>query len=271
MYRYQVAGNNPKLNFKHYKTPCACGQFPSRNLVATTQSGRFFFIVMKPKMLTFLYHSAVVNFDFNPLNSNMMINATQMAKIFNKRIDNFLRLESTIQYMDILKTLPKDEKLWFEFPHIRVNSTGKNLDFGAEFPHFRVNSDEENTEDLPKDGIVLLRDHDILQTRGHQGTWMHRLLAIEFASWLDPSFKLWINLIIENLIFGNYKKHFEASAKYEDAKARMDFLRYEIERTGSKDLMLEYFECERTLKKAANDKRQASKQTVNLFNYQEQN
>ena len=67
----------------------------------------------------------------------------------------------------------------------------------------------------------------------------------------------------------NYKKHFEASAKYEEAKVRMDFLRLEIEQTGSKDLMLEYFECERTLKKSANDKRQASKQSVNLFTYQE--
>ena len=77
------------------------------------------------------------------------------------------------------------------------------------------------------------------------------------------------NLTIETLIFGNYKKHFEASAKYEEARVRMDFLRLEIEQTGSKDLMLEYFECERTMKKSANDKRQASKQSINLFTYQE--
>lgn len=98
---------------------------------------------------------------------------------------------------------------------------------------------------------------------------MHRLLAIEFAAWLEPSFKLWVNLTIEYLIFGNYKKHFEASAKYDEAKVRMDFLRFEIEKTGNKEMMLEYFECERVMKKAANDKRQASKQTVNLFNYEE--
>lgn len=214
---------------------------------------------MKPKMLTFLYNNAVVSFDFNPLNSNMMINATQMAKIFDRRIQNFLKSEATKEYIEILKTLPKDEKLWFEFTPFGVNSDSKTVENEVQFTPFGVNSE-----------AVLLQENDILQTRGHQGTWMHRLLAIEFASWLEPSFKLWINLTIENLIFGNYKKHFEASVKYEDAKIRMDFLRFEIEKTGKKELMLEYFECERILKKSANDKRQSSKQSINLFNYESQ-
>lgn len=220
---------------------------------------------MKPKMLTFLYNNAIVNFDFNPLNSNMMINATQMAKIFDRRIQFFMKSDSTKAYIEILKTLPKDEKLWFEFTPFGVNSDIKQYKNGGQFTPFGVNSESKN-ENV---NAPLLQYDDILQTRGHQGTWMHRLLAIEFASWLDPSFKLWINLTIETLIFGNYKKHFEASAKYEEARVRMDFLRLEIEQTGSKDLMLEYFECERTLKKSANDKRQASKQSVNLFTYQE--
>ena len=222
---------------------------------------------MKPRMLTFLYNNAIVNFDFNPLNSNMMINATQMAKIFDRRIQFFMKSDSTKAYIEILKTLPKDEKLWVEFTPFGVNSVSKMGLSDSQFTPNGVNSERisGSTE------VVLLKDEDIFQTRGHQGTWMHRLLAIEFASWLDPSFKLWINLTIETLIFGNYKRHFEASAKYEEAKVRMDILRFEIERTGNKDLMLEYFECERVMKKSANDKRQSSKQTINLFTYQEVN
>ena len=175
--------------------------FPYRNLLATTQTGRFLFIIMKPKMLTFLYNNAVVNFDFNPLNSNMMINATQMAKIFDKRVDAFLRNDFAKSYIEVLKTLPRDEKLWSEFTQICVNSGTDLAKKTGQFTHFYANNE-----------IDLLKESDILQTRGHQGTWMHRLLAIEFASWLEPSFKLWVNLAIEQLIFGNYKKHFEARA-----------------------------------------------------------
>lgn len=58
---------------------------------------------MKPKMLTFLYNNTIVNFDFNPLNSNMMINATQMAKIFDKRVDAFLRNDFAKSYIEVLK------------------------------------------------------------------------------------------------------------------------------------------------------------------------
>ena len=86
---------------------------------------------MKPKMLTFLYNNAIVNFDFNPLNSNMMINATQMAKIFDRRIQFFMKSDSTKAYIEILKTLPKDEKLWFEFTPFGVNSDIKQYKTGG--------------------------------------------------------------------------------------------------------------------------------------------
>ena len=252
-----VTESNPKSSFKNINALCVW-LFPLPESGSNHTIGAFLFIIMKPKMLTFLYNNAIVNFDFNPLNSNMMINATQMAKIFDKRVDAFLRNDSARTYIEVLKNLPKDEKLWSEFTQMCVNSDINSIKNNSQFTHFYANQD-----------INLLEERDILQTRGHQGTWMHRLLAIEFASWLEPSFKLWVNLAIEQLIFGNYKKHFEASAKYEEARVRMDFLRLEIEQTGSKDLMLEYFECERTMKKSANDKRQASKQSINLFTYQE--
>ncbi len=214
---------------------------------------------MKPTMLSFFYHNAMVNFDFNALNSNMMINATQMSKIFDKRVDSFLRNDFVKSYIEILKKLPKDEKLWSEFTQICVNSTVKDIENDGQFPPFGVNSD-----------VVLLQESDILQTRGHQGTWMHRLLAIEFAAWLDPGFKLWINLIVENLIFGHYKKHYEAHALQEETKKRMAVIKQKLTLKGNHELTLEYFECDEILKRTTNEKKQASRQNVNLFNYLQQ-
>ena len=52
-----------------------------------------FYGIEKPgnmKTLEFLYQETQIHFLFNPSDKNVMVNATEMAKIFGKRTKDFL-------------------------------------------------------------------------------------------------------------------------------------------------------------------------------------
>jgi hypothetical protein len=53
------------------------------------------------KLQTFSYDRKQISFEF--ADGNKMINATQMAKVFGKRINNFLRLPFTKEYILLLE------------------------------------------------------------------------------------------------------------------------------------------------------------------------
>lgn len=42
----------------------------------------------------------------------------------------------------------------------------------------------------------------VAQGGRNQGTWMHRKLALKFASWLSADFELWVYDVIEKIMFG---------------------------------------------------------------------
>lgn len=82
------------------------------------------------------------------------INLTQMAKVYNKRLDNWLRLKDT---RDLLAEFELQEKL--------------------------------NTSDLR-----YLKPALIVQRGKHEGgTWGHPDIAIQFAQWLDKKFALQVS------------------------------------------------------------------------------
>lgn len=203
-----------------------------------------------------MYREMAIKFIINPGNANLLVNATQMAKIFNRRIDFFLKAEDTIKFISALKKIPKDENLWGEFPPVGGNCRTKMSENIGQFPPYGGNSD-----------VVLLKDADILQTKGHQGTWMHRLLALKFAAWLDPDFEVWIYVVIDNILFGNYKKHWEAHAAQEEAKDKMIVLKEKMLTNPNPDLVYQYFLNEDIVKSGVSEKRKAIKNQVDLFSY----
>ena len=180
---------------------------------------------MKSQAYQFIYNEINVGFILNPNNSNIMVNATQMAKIFDKRVDNFLRLEETKRFIKIL-------------------------------------SDKKNGNSAPSD----VSEQNIIHTT-NKATFMCRELAIYFAFWLDLEFQLWIIETIDSILFGHYKKHWEAHAKQEEAKQKMEELRKLILTSPTVELVAEYFECEREQQNALIQKKKALKQQLNLFNY----
>ena len=88
-----------------------------------------------------------------------MINATEMVKPFNKRVNDWLSLPSTKRYLEAF------------------------------------NSDTRFSGITP---VLTVKGNYADGTR--QGTWMHRWVAIELARWLDPSFGIWCNMKIDELL-----------------------------------------------------------------------
>lgn len=51
------------------------------------------------KTLEFFYHETEIHFLVNPNQKNVMVNATEMAKMFNKRMDNFLKADHAQKFI----------------------------------------------------------------------------------------------------------------------------------------------------------------------------
>lgn len=100
--------------------------------------------------------------EFQPfIGTNMlMVNATEMAKIFGKLPKDFLRNDDVQSFIN--ECLKKENS-----PFLGVN----NID-------------------------------DLVISKQKSGTWMHRILALKFAAWLDPAFELWVYRTIEEIMFG---------------------------------------------------------------------
>lgn len=126
----------------------------------------------KSEIIDYTFNGEAVHFEL--FGENIMVNATEMGKIFGKNPKDFLRNETTIAFInECLK---------------KANSPFLNV---------------ENEEDL-------------FTSKQKSGTWMHRVLALEFASWLSPAFKLWVWITIDHILFGHFKKmeaDLKASAK----------------------------------------------------------
>jgi hypothetical protein len=114
---------------------------------------------MEKQLVKHEYNGQIVEFDM--VNKNVMVNATEMAKVFNEQVDNFLRNKATKDFIEAIKS-----------------------------PHFRGN-------------LGIESEADLIQSKGRNGTWMHRILALKFAAWLDPYFEVWVYSTIESLLFGN--------------------------------------------------------------------
>lgn len=106
----------------------------------------------------FEYEGEIISFEF--ADGNKMINATQMAKPFSKKVGHFLALKGTKEYILFLQSRYRD-------------------------------SDNGNREVLR---VVQGGTPEL------QGTWMDEKLALKFASWLEVRFEAWVYDKIHELI-----------------------------------------------------------------------
>ena len=110
---------------------------------------------------TFEFEGQQNEIDLN--NKTVMVNATEMASVFNKKVNEFMSNETTKNFIsECLKS--------------------GNSRF-----------------------ISVEKEEDLYVSRQKSGTWMHRILALKFAAWLNPAFELWVYATIDELLFGSYK------------------------------------------------------------------
>ena len=162
--------------------------------------------------------------------NNMMINATEMAKVFDKKVENFTRIESTQDFIkSCLKFATKEE-----------NKTLKS-----------VLSEVKTAEDL-------------IISRQKSGTFMHRILALKFAAWLNSDFEVWVYATIEKLIFGKHlsrEKSLETTISYQkEMKKLVD----KVEKTGED--FKRYMEIEKLLGYEKSVRANLTKEVVHEMN-----
>lgn len=168
------------------------------------------------KTLEFLYQETKIHFLVNPSDNNVMVNATEMAKIFNNDVREFLKLKSTKDYIEAkLKSL---------------NNEGNH--------HHYI-------------------EEDLVRTNKKAGTLMLRPLALKFAAWLNADFEVWVFDTIDNVVFGNYKKHWEAHIAQEDARKQMELLKKQLLTNPTQEAAIKYFNQEENFLAAKKAKRSA--------------
>lgn len=105
------------------------------------------------------YEGHEISFEF--ADGNKMINATEMARPFGKRVNDFLRQQGTAEYIILLEARYGNSRNGTTIEVLRVVQGG-----------------------LPE----------------IQGTWMDEKLALKFAAWLSPAFELWVYDKIQELL-----------------------------------------------------------------------
>lgn len=137
--------------------------------------------------LNFIYNDEQVDFLAGE-RQNVMVNATQMAKIFGTDVFQFTRIEDTKRF---------------------IQACLKPQNCGL---------------------LGIKTEEDLIVSRQKSGTWMHRVLALKFAAWLDSDFEVWVFSTIDEIIYGHYKDHRDATleklhVKEELARKKTELLR----------------------------------------------
>jgi hypothetical protein len=127
-----------------------------------------------------VFNGNEISFSFEREKS-MMVNATEMAKIFGKDVSEFTRNTGTENF---IKALSQTENCRFE-------------------------------NEFSPDGVFV----KIIKGGRNSGTWMDKRVALKFAAWLDPFFEVWVYSTIETLLFGKHLKReqsFERTIKLQN-------------------------------------------------------
>lgn len=157
---------------------------------------------MENEIVKFEFNQQLIDFE---LSENLMVNATQMAKIFGKDVPDFLILKQTKDF---------------------ISECLNNQNSGY---------------------LGIEKEDDLVVSKQKSGTWMHRILALKLAAWLDPKFELWVYLTIDSILFDKYKKIEDRLKKRADRKDKIDLIKDQLrndEHTGNAFKELERLELE---------------------------
>lgn len=133
------------------------------------------------ELLKYIYEGSEVTFSNG---DNVMVNATQMAKAFGKEVKHWGENNSTTEFILSL-------------------ARAREIEPNPHFANLLNISEVGKFTSLSISDLAKLFPSLIKVVRGsleEQGTWMHEDAALEFARWLSPSFAIWCNDRIKELI-----------------------------------------------------------------------
>lgn len=165
------------------------------------------------KNLQFIYQETEIHFALQN-EGNVMINATDMAKHFNKKTKLFLKSDHAKAYIEVLKRAPN----------------------GAQ----------------------------IIDDRGRNGIYFERKLALKFAAWLSPEFEFWVFSTLDNILFGNYKTHWEAHKLQVKIENEIEEMKIKLLKDYSPGLFKEYLDLCQKAKQAKLAKSKAIRNQLKL-------
>jgi hypothetical protein len=127
------------------------------------------------KNVIFTFNGKSISFTLDK-DSKVMVNATEMAKVFEAEVAHFMANDGTKKFIEAcLKT--------------------RNSEF-----------------------LNVEKEEDLYISRQKSGTWMHQILALKFAAWLDSDFEVWVFTVAQKLLFGKHverEKSFERTIVYQ--------------------------------------------------------
>lgn len=109
--------------------------------------------------------------------------------------------------------------------------------------------------------LGIEKEEDLLISRQKSGTFMHRILALKFAAWLNPTIELWVYSTIERLLFG---KHVERELSFERTvklQREMNTIIEKTQKTGED--FDRYLEISRELRKEKAVRKSLTKESIN--------
>lgn len=150
---------------------------------------------------------------------------------------------------------------------VMVNATEMAAVFGKLPKDFLKTEDTKNfiSECLKKENypfISVEKEEDLYVSRQKSGTWMHRILALKFAAWLNPAFELWVYATIDDLLFGSYKHLDESLRQSAERKLRIAEIEKRLMTTND---YLELEQLKLAEKQAAYLRSQTNKTQIQLF------
>lgn len=186
------------------------------------------------KTLEFIYQENEIHFLLNPTDDHVMINATEMAKIFGKKTELFLKTDHAKAFIKVMEK--------------ELNQT----------PNEGQITSEKVANRQPNGG-------QIIQNRGRNGIYFERKLALKFAAWLSPEFEYWVFSTIDKIVYGNLKDHRDAMKAEIEAKEKAKQLKQELIANPGEDTVTAYFENEDQIKNAQSKKAKAVRLQKTLF------
>jgi hypothetical protein len=110
--------------------------------------------------------------------------------------------------------------------NMMVNATEMASIYGKEVAHFMANDGTKKfinscLKTRNSEFLGIQKESDLYLSKQRSGTWMHRVLALKFAAWLDPDFEVWVYYTIDKIMFGTMREDALKKAKSESEKERL--------------------------------------------------